>query len=114
MSLWRYNDPQSELATRGMVTIEVPRSAGVYQILCTPTGKVYIGSAVDLRHRWTQARRRLRRCIQGNAHLQQAWSKYSEASFEFSVLEFVAPSDLLRAEQTWIDRTGHIATIGRI
>jgi hypothetical protein len=28
-----------------------PRSSGVYQILCKPTGKIYIGCTVDLRER---------------------------------------------------------------
>lgn len=89
-----------------MVETIPPRSSGVYRILCIPTGKIYIGSSVDLRHRWDQHRRRLRRGIHGNAHLQLAWSKYGEASFEFSVLEFVDLPDLLCAEQAWIDRTG--------
>ena len=88
------------------VTTAQPRSSGVYQILCIPTGKLYVGSAVDLRQRWEQHRHRLRRGNHHNIHLQNAWDKYGEARFEFSVLEFVDPSDLLRAEEARIDRTG--------
>jgi len=96
-------DPTKEIPA---VTDLPPRSSGVYQIRCIPTGKVYIGSAVDLQHRWEQHRRSLRRDDHRNIHLQYAWDKYGEQNFEFSVLEFVEASDLLRAEQEWINRTG--------
>lgn len=84
---------------------EVSRVSGVYQILCRPTGKVYIGSTVDLNARWAMHRTMLRRKTHHNAHLQQAWNKYGEESFEFSVLEVVDASSLLQAEQSWIDKT---------
>lgn len=84
----------------------LPHSSGVYQIRCIPTGKIYVGSAVDLRRRWDQHRYRLRRSDHRNVYLQQAWNKYGEANFEFSVIEFVERADLLRAEQAWIDKTG--------
>jgi hypothetical protein len=29
-------------------TANLPRGSGIYQIHCIPTGKIYIGSAVDL------------------------------------------------------------------
>ena len=83
-----------------------PRSSGVYQILCIPTGKIYIGSAVDLRARWYEHRWRLRRGDHWNVNLQSAWDQYGEANFEFSILGFMEVADLLRAEQEWIDRTG--------
>jgi hypothetical protein len=63
-----------------------PRSPGIYQILCIPNGKIYIGSAIDLRARWEQHRHSLRRRDHRNRHLQQAWDKYGESNFEFSVL----------------------------
>src|SRR5918911_1676979 len=88
-----------------MIT-EPPRSAGVYQIRCIPTGQIYIGSTVDLRARWGQHRWSLRRGKDQNSFLQRAWNKYSETRFEFSVLELVDESRLLQAEQAWIDSTG--------
>lgn len=81
-----------------------PRSSGIYQILCIPSGKIYIGSTVDLRARWGRHRRSLRQGKHSNAYLQQAWDKYGEANFEFSVLEFVETSKLLQNEQIWIDQ----------
>lgn len=83
----------------------IPCSAGVYKILCLPTGKFYVGSTVDLRLRWAHHRSRLRQGTHCNAHLQQAWNKYGEERFKFSVLELIAISDLLRAEQAWLDST---------
>jgi group I intron endonuclease len=88
------------------MTTMLSRSPGVYQIRCVPTGKIYIGSAVDLKARWDIHRRKLRRGDHHNAHLQYAWDKYGEASFEFLVLEYVDKPELLQAEQKWIDRTG--------
>lgn len=79
--------------------------AGVYQIYCIPTGKIYIGSAVHIQHRWKQHCHRLNRGNHQNIYLQAAWNKYGEENFAFLVLEFVEKSNLLRAEQEWIDKT---------
>lgn len=81
----------------------IPHASGVYQILCIPTSKVYIGSATDLRERWFAHRNRLRRSIHVNKYLQQAWNKYGEEQFIFSVLELVSVSVLRKVEQQWID-----------
>ena len=82
-----------------------PRASGVYQIHCIPTGKIYVGSAVNLRERWYKHRWRLRRGEHVNRYLQQAWVKYGEQNFEFTVLEFVDRNNLLTTEQAWIDQT---------
>jgi GIY-YIG catalytic domain-containing protein len=87
------------------MTLTPPRASGVYQIRCVPTGKIYVGSAVDLRKRWEQHRRSLRKGEHGNRYLQAAWSKYGEENFAFEILEFVDVSYLLEAEQEWIDST---------
>ncbi len=88
------------------MTLVPPAGSGVYQIRCIPTGKIYVGSAVNLRKRWAEHRRSLKRGSHGNRYLQFAWNKYGEEHFEFSVLEFVDVSYLLEAEQQWIDSTG--------
>lgn len=85
---------------------EPPHVSGVYQIRCIPTGKIYVGSAVNISRRWYQHRRDLRQGMHGNQHLQYAWSKYGEESFEFTILEFVEKDFLLQLEQEWIHRTG--------
>jgi group I intron endonuclease len=82
-----------------------PPTSGIYQIRCIPTDKIYVGSAVNLRHRWAQHRRKLHKGNHHNIHLQNAWGKYGEQNFEFTVLEFVDRSNLFIAEQDWIERT---------
>ena len=89
-----------------METTSMPRSSGIYQILCHSNGKIYIGSAVDMRARCDHHRLDLRRGEHHNNYLQSAWDKYGEENFNCEVLEIVDESDLLRAEQDWIDRTG--------
>lgn len=84
----------------------INRRSGIYQIRCKVNGKIYVGSAVNLAGRWYLHRRNLRQRTHHNLHLQQAWDKYGEENFEFSVLEFVGASDLLKSEQAWIDATG--------
>ena len=91
------------------IKIISPRLSGVYQIRCIPTGKIYIGSAVNLRSRFSQHRRSLQRGNHRNGYLQQAWNKYGMEGFEFSVLEFVSEPELLGVEQTWIDKTGCVS-----
>ncbi len=83
----------------------VPSDSGVYQILCIPPGKIYIGSSVNLPQRWLYHCYKLRRGDHHNIHLQNAWDKYGEANFKFLVLESVAEYDLLRVEQMWMDQT---------
>jgi group I intron endonuclease len=53
----------------------IPRASGVYQILCKPTGKIYVGSAVNLRGRWLNHRSSLRCGKHPNIVLQRAWNK---------------------------------------
>jgi group I intron endonuclease len=86
-------------------TKKVRRLSGVYQIHCKSNGKIYIGSAVNLPVRWAEHRGRLQRGLHVNKHLQQAWNKYGEEGFEFTVLEYVRRPYLLRIEQQWIDKT---------
>jgi group I intron endonuclease len=83
---------------------EIPRASGVYQILCRPTGKVYVGSAVNLNERWRAHVSMLRRGVHTNLYLQHAWDKYGEEYFEFWVIDFVERDRLLIVEQYWIDQ----------
>jgi group I intron endonuclease len=89
-----------------MTSLPPPRASGVYQIRCIPTGKVYVGSAVNLRDRWYRHCKSLAGGKHRNRYLQSAWDKYGEQSFEFEILEYVDVSHLLHVEQEWIDSTG--------
>nr|WP_244966028.1 GIY-YIG nuclease family protein [Pseudomonas zeshuii] len=81
---------------------DVERS-GIYKIVNSLTGKEYIGSAKCFRLRWNSHRAKLRK---GNHHcspLQNAWNKYGADAFEFEIIRFCDPCDLLTNEQIAID-----------
>ncbi len=82
-----------------------PDVSGVYQILCVPNGKLYIGSSVNIRVRFFYHRNTLRKQTHKNQYLQKAWNKYGENNFEFTILELVDQNSLLLTEQKWIDKT---------
>ena len=77
--------------------------SGIYQITNRISGKVYIGSAVNLGARW---RCHVNNLVAGNHHsvaLQRAWRKYGSCAFVFSVLEECEKDDLIRREQDAIN-----------
>lgn len=76
--------------------------SGVYRILNTINGKCYIGSAVNIVNRWCEHRKG----IKAKSHsqkLQNAFNKYGEDNFVFSIIERCAVEELLSREQYWID-----------
>lgn len=80
---------------------------GIYCILCLPTGKFYIGSAVNFAKRFRHHRWYLRRGTHRNHYLQRAFCKYGADAFLFAILEIVEDGNGLRAiEQRVIDQTG--------
>lgn len=80
------------------------RASGIYKIEHLASGRIYVGSAVSLHIRWNEHRAKLRTGRHENPRLQNAWTKYGEQSFAFSVLEFVEDRAMLVAcEQRWID-----------
>lgn len=78
-------------------------NSGIYKILNLVTGQFYIGSAVDFNRRWNKHRRELNGKIHPNAYLQNAWNKYSEIAFEFSIVQRCEKIDLVRIEQIYLD-----------
>lgn len=58
---------------------------GIYCIICTVTGAMYIGSAVDLSKRLSE---HLFYSGKSNDHLQKALSLYGLGSFKIQILEF--------------------------
>jgi group I intron endonuclease len=77
---------------------------GIYEISCSATGKLYIGSAKNIKERWKIHKQRLRAGDHHCGHLQNAWNKYGETAFTFSMLEMVADvKQLVPYEQACID-----------
>lgn len=78
--------------------------SGIYCIENQISGKCYIGSAIDIRHRCREHRSMLRGNYHDNDHLQKSWNRYGENNFCFKVLEIVPDkNDLLKREQWWIN-----------
>jgi group I intron endonuclease len=76
---------------------------GVYQIRCTPTGKVYIGSTNCFARRWDEHREDLVKGRHTNYKLQRAWDKYGANAFAFEVIEYTHPDKRLLREQFYIN-----------
>lgn len=77
--------------------------SGIYVILNTKNGKVYIGQTLDIRERWATHRRELNKGTHPNKYLQNAWNKYGDKSFKFKKLEYCDPEHLDEREQHYLD-----------
>ena len=86
------------------MSVSIPHTSGIYKIICLPTGKIYVGSAINISARWQGHRSSLRLGKHHSRHLQNAWNKYGEAAFQHEVIELVLSSFLLEREQYWLDR----------
>lgn len=77
--------------------------SGIYKIICKPTGKIYIGSAVNLGKRKSSHFETLTKGTHKNKHLQSAFKKYGISNFVFEIIEIVEDKKLLiTREQHWI------------
>lgn len=76
-------------------------SAGVYKITA-PSGRIYIGSAVNFDSRWRVHRHHLRKGTHHSPPLQAAWHKYGE-DLKFERLLICAPEHAVMYEQIVID-----------
>ena len=77
--------------------------SGIYLILNTRSGKVYIGQSQDIRKRWSEHKRELNKGIHTNTHLQHAWNKYGAKAFKFKILERCEVVLLDSREQHFLD-----------
>lgn len=80
-----------------------PLNTGIYEIVNTINGKIYVGSAVHIGKRWICHRAQLNGKRHHNRHLQSSWDKHGPASFEFRRLLLCEKRDLLLYEQISID-----------
>lgn len=76
---------------------------GIYKIANTQNGKIYVGSSLNIKARWSKHLSALRRGVHKNAHLQSAFAIYGEHAFQFNVLELCDEQVLLTREQHYLD-----------
>ena len=80
--------------------------SGIYRIRNIASGKLYIGSSVNVKKRLEAHRRALIRGYHVNVKLQRAWNKHGAEAFEFSLIEIVPDvMRLIEREQHWLDAT---------
>ena len=77
-------------------------TCGIYMIKNKVNGKMYIGQAIDIERRWKKHRSGLRGNDHDNKHLQNAWNKYGQENFEFSILLECDESQLNNMEIDYI------------
>ncbi len=80
--------------------------SGVYGIVHMASGKMYVGSSVNMSNRCLHHLKYLNAHKHSNGRLQNAWNKYGEAAFVFVVIERCSREHLLKSEQYWIDKCG--------
>lgn len=82
---------------------------GVYQIKNIRTSNVYIGSSSNIARRWLQHKSSLNLNKHENQYLQNAWNKYGKNAFEFSVLVYAVPDQMIKIEQYFLDKYSDIS-----
>lgn len=79
--------------------------AGIYKITNKVNGKIYVGSTTDFCGRWNSHLDGLKKQKHPNRHLQFAYNKYGEESFEFEILlEIKNIEQLIEFEQIFLDK----------
>lgn len=77
--------------------------SGIYQILNVVNGKIYVGSSINIKGRWSSHRKELKQNKHKNIHLQYAYNKYGVDAFEYFVIEYCPQQELIAKEQAWMD-----------
>lgn len=76
----------------------------VYRIVCFPTGKCYVGQAIDLINRYSSHFSLLKHGKHFNKHLQRAHDKYGRDLFYAEPLETdIDESEINQREEYWIE-----------
>jgi|YelNatPaOPRAMG01_1025707.scaffolds.fasta_scaffold37442_4 group I intron endonuclease len=77
---------------------------GIYKIQSKiKSDKIYIGSAINIKKRWSYHLTDLKNNKHGNQRLQRHYNKYGESDLEFSVIIECSQETLIAFEQFYID-----------
>jgi group I intron endonuclease len=78
-------------------------TTGIYSIINTTNGKIYIGSSINIERRWKQHKWALRKGAHHSPHLQRAWDIDGESAFLLTVLCECGVANMTAQEQLFID-----------
>jgi len=78
------------------------KTAAVYAIECSATGRVYVGSSKHLSQRWFRHRRDLEQNIHHCQPLQDDYNRHGAAVFTFRILERCDVAEQWDCEQRWM------------
>lgn len=78
-------------------------NSGVYKISNQLTGKIYIGSSINIPIRWNEHKNDLKKKIHCNIYLQRAVEKYGIENFKFEIVEKCDPAYCITLEQKYIN-----------
>lgn len=76
---------------------------GIYQIKNILTGKVYVGSSIDIHDRILDHKQMLKKDKHHSPKLQNSVNKYGVENFLFEMIEECSKEFLVEREQYWID-----------
>jgi group I intron endonuclease len=74
---------------------------GIYKITNTENGMVYVGQSRNVKKRWAEHKRGLRKGTHENDKLQKAYNKYGDKSFVYEVIETCSIEELNEKEIFW-------------
>ena len=77
--------------------------SGLYKIINIETGSFYLGSAYNFNKRWNRHLNTLKNNTHPNKYLQNAWNKYGESSFIFTVFLLCNKENMLKYEQFYLN-----------
>ena len=80
------------------------KMSGIYKIESKiKPGRIYIGSAVSVKHRWAVHLHTLRKNKHHSRKLQRHYNKYGEEDLVFIIVELCLPQFLIVREQYYLD-----------
>ena len=87
-----------------MINIDTNMTIGIYKIENKINKKIYVGQSINIEKRWKEHKYLLTINKHHNKHLQNAWNKYQEKNFVFSIIEECNQNFLNDREQYWINK----------
>jgi len=92
---------------------ETPRTAGVYRVINTASGKALVGTSLDAPSMLNRHRAQLRMGGHPRSELQKDWDAEGPDAFVFEILDTLEPSDdpdydpeddLRTLEELWLEK----------